>query len=63
MTSMPIAVAIPLLSQQQFSELVGVSHDVVRCWIAKGKIPTVKIGRRRLINVAKLTQEMMELEH
>lgn len=63
MTPIPIAIALPLISQEQFSELVGLSQDVVRGWIDKGLIPTVKIGRRRLINVAKLTQEMMELEH
>ncbi|RNF72509.1 DNA-binding protein [Marinomonas rhizomae] len=53
----------PIVSQEQFSELVGLSPDVIRAWINRGLIPTVKIGKRRLINVAKLTQEMMELEH
>lgn len=41
MTSMPIPIALPLISQEQFSELVGLSQDVVRGWINKGLIPTV----------------------
>lgn len=58
-----VLVTSPIVSQEQFSELVGLSPDVIRAWINRGLIPTVKIGKRRLINVAKLTQEMMELEH
>ncbi|MFT2112019.1 helix-turn-helix domain-containing protein [Marinomonas sp. 2405UD68-3] len=58
-----VALTSPIVSQEQFSELVGLSPDIVRAWINRGLIPTVKIGKRRLINVAKLTQEMMELEH
>lgn len=57
-----ISVSIPLLSQEQFSILTGLPTEVVRGWISKGHIPTVKIGRRRLVNMARLTQEMIEME-
>ena len=50
---------VPVMEVCRFSELVGVSADVVRGWIDKGHIPTIKIGRYRLINVAVLTREAL----
>ena len=39
---------------EEFSKLVGVSIDTVRVWVRNNKIPSFKIGKRRLINVRKL---------
>ena len=50
---------VPVMEICRFAELVGVSADVVRGWIEKGHIPTTKIGRYRLINVAVLTREAL----
>ena len=43
----------PFCSQLVFAEMLGiedVTPDVVRGWVESQAIPTVKIGRRRVIN-------------
>lgn len=50
---------VPVMAAERFAELVGVSPDVVRGWMDKGYIPTTKIGRWRLVNIALLTQESL----
>ena len=52
-------VFVPLMSPIQFSETTGVEIGVLTGWISRGYIQTVKIGKRRLINVAALTNELM----
>lgn len=37
------------LSVQEVSEMFGVSVDAVRGWIQRGTLPSVKLGRRVLI--------------
>lgn len=59
LNSVHIVAPVPVMASERFAELVGVSVDVVRGWIDKGYIPTVKIGRYRLINVAVLTRESL----
>lgn len=48
----------PLSTQVVFSEMLGVSCDVVRGWVESGAIPTVKIGRRRVINLHQIRKDM-----
>ncbi len=51
----------PLCTQEAFSQLLGtedVTPDVVRGWVETATIPTVKIGRRRLVNLAQLTRDL-----
>ena len=43
---------------EEFSKSVGVSVDTVRVWVRDNKIPTFKIGKRRLINIRSLKQRM-----
>lgn len=50
---------VPVMSRQRFAELAGVEDGVVRGWIERGQIPTVKVGRHRLINIALLHDECM----
>lgn len=45
-----------------FSERNGLEHGVVRAWVMKGLIPTVKIGKRRLINSAQIRNWLLEQE-
>lgn len=54
--------ASPILTSERFAELIGVTQDVVLGSIKRGYLPTVKIGKRRYINVAKLTQELIEMQ-
>jgi excisionase family DNA binding protein len=49
---------VPIMSQERFSLLVGLSEPTIRGMIEKGHLPTVKIGKRRLIDMVALTQEV-----
>ena len=48
----------PLLSREHFARYVGTTLDTVRGWAQTDTIPTVKVGRHRLINIAKLTADL-----
>jgi len=48
----------PLLSREHFASYVGTTLDTVRGWAQTNTIPTVKVGRHRLINIAKLTEDL-----
>ena len=49
------------MAADRFAELVGVSSEVVRGWIDKGYLPTQKVGRYRLVNIAVLTREALQV--
>ncbi|MDS4071396.1 MAG: hypothetical protein RKO24_17425 [Candidatus Competibacter sp.] len=51
---------VPVMAMDRFAELVGVSADVVRGWVERGYLPTTKIGRYRLVNIALLTREALQ---
>jgi len=53
-----IPVFVPTLTIEKYANSIGVSPDVVDGWVKRGYIPTVKIGRRRLINIAAMTREL-----
>lgn len=52
----------PAVTKEKYAEMTGLSEGVVRGQMEKGDIPTIKVGRRRLVNVAKITQECIESE-
>ncbi len=52
------ALSIPVISQELFSELTGFTPKTISGWIARGYIPTVKIGKRRAINLQAMSQEL-----
>lgn len=56
----PLAIALPVIHIDRFAELVGVSSGVVGGWIDRGYLPTYKLGRYTLINLAQLTQEIKD---
>ena len=51
---------VPVMDPKKYAEEVGLSPDVVRGQIARGQLPTIKIGRRRLVNVAALHLAALE---
>lgn len=53
-----ISVLPPLLSREHFASFVGATLDTVRGLAQTHTIPTVKVGRHRLINLAKLTDDL-----
>lgn len=59
LTSMVVP-PVPVMAADRFAELVGVSSEVVRGWIDKGYLSTMKIGRYRLVNLAALQREALQ---
>ncbi|OED47189.1 hypothetical protein ACH42_03305 [Endozoicomonas sp. (ex Bugula neritina AB1)] len=43
---------------EEFARSVGVTVETVRIWIRKNKIPSVKIGKRRLVNIHKFKNNL-----
>ena len=48
---------VPVMTREQFALSTGLGDEVVRGLIDKGHLPSVKLGRHRLVNVALLTLE------
>ncbi|WP_240407705.1 MULTISPECIES: DNA-binding protein [unclassified Halomonas] len=53
---------VPVMTLERFSELSGLTVDTVRGQIQQGNLPFIKVGRRRLVNVALLTAECLHSE-
>lgn len=49
-----------LIHPDKYAEQIGLSVGVIGGWIDAGYIPTVKIGRYRLINLTKLTLNLAD---
>ncbi|KEI71402.1 excisionase family DNA-binding protein [Endozoicomonas elysicola] len=45
-------------SVESFAQRVGVSAETVRTWIKDNRIPTIKMGKRRLIDIRKLKAKL-----
>ena len=54
-----LSVLPPLLSREHFASFVGATLDTVRGWAQTDTIPTVKVGRHRLINIVKLIGKVL----
>ena len=51
----------PFCSQLVLAEILGIdqiTEDVVRGWVEIQTVPTVKIGRRRVINLHRIRQDL-----
>ena len=53
-------VMTPVMTKERFAALVGVEVGVVRGMLDRGHLPSIKIGRHRLINVAALQVVCLE---
>jgi len=42
----------------EFAKQIGLSANIVKAWIAQDYIPTVKVGKYRLINLVKLSSTL-----
>ncbi len=47
-----------LCSKETFAMMMGVSEDTVVSWMQTGTVPSVKMGRPRLVNLAKLRADL-----
>lgn len=45
---------VPLMTQSQYAELSGLTPDSVKAQVINGHLPTVKIGKYRMINIVGL---------
>ena len=50
----------PVVTAKKFAEGSGLSEQVVRRWQRKGLIPSIEIGRYKLINLASLLTKLEE---
>ncbi|MFT0212905.1 helix-turn-helix domain-containing protein [Pseudomonas sp. F1_0610] len=48
----------PFCTPQVFADMLGVTKDTVRGWIENSHIPTIKIGRLRIINLHQIRKEI-----
>jgi len=51
-----------LCTRESFADSVGVTVDTVNKWAERNYIPTVGVGRYRLVNTALLTRWLLEQE-
>lgn len=47
---------VPVMTRERFASWTGLEEGVLRGMIDKGHLPTLKLGRRRLINLIALAQ-------
>lgn len=52
----------PVMSWEGFAEWIRVDRGVVKTWVELGHVPTLKIGKRRLINIFALVEQIRETE-
>ncbi|WP_425222019.1 DNA-binding protein [Pseudomonas sp.] len=50
----------PLMPWREFADWIRMDHDIVRGWIRRGYIPTVKLGKHMMINVALLLERLRD---
>ncbi|WP_370981011.1 hypothetical protein [Agaribacterium sp. ZY112] len=50
------------ITKEMFSDITGLRVDVVRGMMYSGQLPTLKVGKRRLINYALFNKECLEEE-
>lgn len=58
--SLPVAIDVPIMDQEAFSKKIGISQDTVRGMVETDKLPSIKIGKRRFVNIAELTSRCLK---
>lgn len=53
-SSFAVSVISPVVTKERFACLSGLTEGVIQGMIEKGHLPSVKIGRHRLINLVGL---------
>lgn len=53
----------PIVTKAKFSEMSGLTEETLRGMIERGHLPTLKVGKHRMINVALLTKECLEQDY
>lgn len=50
----------PVMSQQAFADLLGVTKDTVRGWKDNDSVPTVKIGKQVFVNTQLMAEHIRQ---
>jgi len=50
----------PLMPWREFADWIRMDHDIVRGWIRRGYIPTVKLGKHMMINLTLLSERLRD---
>ncbi|WP_447043564.1 DNA-binding protein [Vreelandella sp. H-I2] len=53
---------VPTMTIERFSQLSGLDEGVIQGHIRRGYLPTIKVGRYRMINVALLNAQCLNAE-
>lgn len=59
-TLIKLVIASPVMSQEEFAKTLNVSPDTIRGLVQTKQVPSKKMGRYRLINIAALTTECLK---
>lgn len=51
-----VMIPVPVMSKECFAEMTGLSEGQVRAMIGKGHLPSMKCGKARMVNIARLSQ-------
>ena len=57
-----ILLATPVMTQDCYAQPTGLTEGQVGGQIEKGHLPSLKIGRVRMVNIAALSQQAMDQE-
>lgn len=57
-----LLVSPPVMPWREFADWVRMDAEIVENWVKRGYLPTVKIGRYRMVNVAQLVQTLLNEE-
>ncbi|SFJ40864.1 hypothetical protein SAMN05216429_102239 [Marinobacter persicus] len=57
-----ILIATPVMTQERYAQLTGLTEGQVRGQIEKGHLAFIKIGRVRMVNIAALSQQALDQE-
>lgn len=52
-----LSLFFPVMTKEKFAEFSGLAEGVIQGMIEKGHLPSIKIGRYRLVNVARLAED------
>ena len=52
----------PVVTKRRFSGMSGLTEETIRGMAERGHLPTIKVGRHRMINVAAITRDALEAE-
>lgn len=58
--SITVVIQVPEMTMDQYAKLSGLTPRTIDGMIQRGHLPTVKVGKRRMVNVALRTVECLQ---